>query len=341
MPSTVGRMRRGAPFTERCVHMPSFHTAAFVGGIILLASQVPGLVDRTQPAPANFSVEKPPAERVVAPSNAPLDVAKADDFEVVLQETGFDLNDIRGGSDLVPAIYLASLPGDLGSLDQIKRKKQLFFSAVLPLVLRANEKVARERVRLIRFRDRALDGAQLRPVERDWLLELADRYGLDAEDAEIDSTLFAGLLLKVDEIPVSLALAQAAVESGWGASRFARHGNALFGQRAWTEKAGIAPKERDSGEKHVVRKYDSLLGSVASYVHNLNSHPSYRDFRQRRAALRMAGRALDGKLLAGGLLSYAEIGQAYVDMLRLVITKNRLDDFEGAILKRPLMTVSG
>lgn len=326
--------------------MPSFHTAALVGGIILLASQVPGLIDRTEPAPANFSVEKSPAERVVSPANAPLanaplDVAKADDFEVVLQETGFDLNDIRRGSDLVPAVYLASLPEDLGSLDQVKRKKQLFFSAVLPLVLRANEKVARERVKLIRFRDRALDGAQLRPVEREWLLELADSYGVDAEGAEIGPDLFAKLLLKVDEIPVSLALAQAAVESGWGASRFARNGNALFGQRAWTEKAGIAPKERASGEKHVVRKYDSLLGSVASYIHNLNSHPSYRDLRLRRASLRAAGRALDGKVLAGGLLSYAEIGQEYVDMLRLVIAKNRLGDFEGAILKRPLVTVSG
>jgi len=279
--------------------------------------------------------------RLAVPADAPLDVAKADDLEVVLEQTGFDLNDIRRGSDLVPAVYLASLPEDLGSLDQIKRKKQLFFSAVLPLVLRANEKVAGERVKLIRYRDRALDGAALRPVEREWLLELADRYGLDAGGAEIDHALFAKLLLKVDEIPVSLALAQAAVESGWGASRFARNGNALFGQRAWTEKAGIAPKERASGEKHVVRKYESLLGSVASYVHNLNSHPSYRDFRLRRASLRTAGHALDGKLLASNLRSYAEIGQAYVDMLRLVITKNRLGDFEGAILERPLATVSG
>ncbi|MEO9900021.1 glucosaminidase domain-containing protein [Nisaea sp.] len=323
------------------VLMPSFYTAALVGSMVLLASQVQGFLDRTQVTPASFSVEEPPADHMAAPARAHLDVAKADDFEMILERSGFDLNNIRGGSDLVPAVYLASLPGDLGSLDQIKRKKQLFFSAVLPLVLRANEKVARERVRLIRFQDRVLDGAQRRPVEREWLLELADRYGLDAEGAEIDSVLFATLLPKVDEIPVSLALAQAAVESGWGASRFARNGNALFGQRAWTEKAGIVPKERASGEKHVVRKYDSLLGSVASYVHNLNSHPSYRDFRLRRAALRTAGRALDGNVLAGGLLSYAEIGQAYVDTLRLVITKNRLSDFDGAVLERSLVTVSG
>lgn len=323
--------------------MPYFHTAALVGGIVLLASQVPGLINGPDPVPApvSFSDEEQPAERPSAPVNARLDVAKANDFEVVLEETGFDLNDIRQGSDLVPAVYLASLPEDLGSLDQVKRKKQLFFSAVLPLVLRANEKVARDRVKLIRFRDRALDGAQLRQGEREWLLELADSHGVDADDAEIGPALFAELLLKVDEIPVSLALAQAAVESGWGASRFARNGNALFGQRAWTEEAGIAPKERPTGEKHVVRKYDSLLSSVASYVHNLNSHPSYRDFRLRRASLRAAGRTLDGKVLAGGLLPYAEIGQAYVDMLRLVIAKNRLDDFEGAILERPLDTAAG
>ena len=314
--------------------MPSCYTGALVGGMILLASQMPGFVDHNQPTPASFSVEKPPVESAPAPADAPLDVAKADDFEIVLEKSGFDLKTIRQGSELVPAIYLASLPADLGALDQVQRKKQLFFSAVLPLVLRANEKVARDRTKLIRFRDRFLDGAKLRPGERDWLLGLADRYGIGDGDAELNDGLFAKLLLRVDEIPVSLALAQAAVESGWGSSRFARHGNALFGQRAWTEKAGIAPKERASGEKHVVRKYESLQGSVVSYVHNLNTHPSYRDFRLRRASLREAGRALDGKLLAGGLLSYAEIGQAYVDMLRHMIDKNRLDDFEGAILER-------
>lgn len=308
--------------------------------MILLAGQVHGSFEYNQPEPASFSVELPQAKSVSARADTPLDVARADDFEVVLQETGFDLNDIRRGSDQVPTVYLASLPGDLGSLDEIKRKKQLFFSAVLPLVLRANDQVARERVKLVRFRDRALDGALLRPDERNWLLALADRYGLDTADGDIGPDLFAKLLIRVDEIPVSLALAQAAVESGWGSSRFARHGNALFGQRAWTEKAGITPKERASGETHVVRKYDTLLGSVASYVHNLNSHPSYRDFRLRRASLRTAGRDLDGRLLAGGLLSYAEIGQAYVDMLRRVIDKNRLGDFEGAALERPVTTAS-
>ena len=320
--------------------MPPLYATALVGCMILLAGQVHEFFEYNQPEPARFSVEPSRDESAPARANMPLDVARADDFEVVLGEIGFDLNDIRRGSDPVPTVYLASLPGDLGSLDQIKRKKQLFFSAVLPLVLRANEQVARERVKLARFRDRALDGALLRADERDWLLGLADRYGLDMADGEIGPDLFANLLVRVDEIPVSLALAQAAVESGWGSSRFARHGNALFGQRAWTESAGITPRERAGGETHVVRKYDTLLGSVASYVHNLNSHPSYRDFRLRRASLRMEGRELDGRLLAGGLRSYAEIGQAYVDTLRLVIDKNRLGDFEGAALERPITTVS-
>lgn len=321
--------------------MSSIYTVALAGSLLALASQVPGSIDYTHPAPASFSIEEPSADTTSVPANLPLEVPKSDDFEVVLEQTGFDLNDIRRGADLVPAVYLASLPDDLGSLNEIKRKKQLFFSAVLPLVLRANEKVARERVKLVRFRDRVQDGARLRPVERQWLLKLADRYGLDADDDEIDSTFFSKLLPRVDEIPVSLALAQAAVESGWGSSRFARHGNALFGQRAWKEKAGIVPKERSSGEKHVVRKYDSLLSSVASYVHNLNSHRSYRDFRLRRAALRTAGMPLDGRVLAGGLLSYAEIGREYVDTLRRVIIKNRLEDFEGVTLQHRLVTVSG
>lgn len=273
------------------------------------------------------------AQPVLAPTNT-------FELELALVKAGYNLKDIRRGSNLVPALYLANLPADLGSVDQVARKKQLFFSAVLPLVLRANDAVARERVRLVRFRDRFADGAHLSATEKSWIRQLARKYKVKVSEKGLGRKMFEALLLKVDRVPVSLALAQAAVESGWGSSRFAKKANALFGQRAWSEDAGLVPEERADDETHVVKSFDSLMASVNSYVRNLNSHPSYRDFRQERAKMRAEGQPLDGYELAGGLLRYAETGEQYVDTLRTVISKNHLQDFDGAMLQRRIVTAS-
>ncbi|WP_420403004.1 glucosaminidase domain-containing protein [Nisaea sp.] len=276
---------------------------------------------------------------MAAPKVHVVEPASTQALEFVFGTVGFDLKDIRRGSDLVPAIYVSSLPGDLGFIDEVDRKKRLFFSAVLPLVLSANERVLRDRARLTRLRERVLDGAGLQDSEKDWLFRLADRYGVTSAE-DIDRSLLDVLNRRVDVVPVSLALAQAAVESGWGSSRFARHGNALFGQRAWSDDHGIVPKERTDDEGHVVRAYDTLMGSVSSYIHNLNTHPSYSDFRRARESMRENGERLDGKRLAGGLLAYAEIGERYVEILRLVIEKNRLTELDDALLRRNLLTAS-
>jgi len=309
---------------------------ALFAGAAALATQISAFIE-----PETVSAEHrgTAARSAAEPKAHVVEPADTQALEFVFGTVGFDLKDVRRGADLVPAIYVSSLPDDLGFIDEVGRKKKLFFSTVLPLVLSANERVARDRARLIRLRDRVLDGASLHDSERDWLLRLADRYGVTSPE-EIDRPLLDVLVRRVDVVPVSLALAQAAVESGWGSSRFARHGNALFGQRAWSDDQGIVPHERTDSEGHVVRKYDTLLSSVSSYIHNLNTHPSYSDFRRHREAMRTSGERLDGKRLAGGLLAYAEIGERYVEILRQVIEKNRLTELDDASLNRNLVTAS-
>lgn len=309
---------------------------ALIAGAAALATQISTFVDPDDRPPEHLEVA---VETASAPNGHVIEPVDTEALEFVFGTVGFDLKDVRSGSDPVPAIYVSSLPEDLGFIDEVGRKKKLFFSAVLPLVLSANERVSRDRAKLLRLRDRLLDGANLHSSERDWLFRLAERYGVKSSE-DIDRPLLDALSSRVDVVPVSLALAQAAVESGWGSSRFARHGNALFGQRAWSDDKGIVPMERTDSEGHVVRTYDTLLSSVSSYIHNLNTHPSYQEFRIDREAMRESGESLDGKQLAGGLLAYAEIGARYVEILRQVIEKNRLTEFDDALLKRNLVIAS-
>jgi Bax protein len=167
-------------------------------------------------------------------------------------------------------------------------------------------------------------------VTRLWLDETAERYGSKSADP-------ADLLTHVDIVPPSLAIAQAAEESGWGTSRFAREGNALFGQRAYkAHRKGIVPVERPEGTSFRVRAFDHLIDGVKSYMHNLNSHPAYRDFREARAKMRAEEGNIDGYDLAGALLRYSERGVAYVKTIRVIMRSNTLRAFDGARLGRSI-----
>ena len=135
----------------------------------------------------------------------------------------------------------------------------------------------------------------------------------------------------MDEIPVSLALAQAAKETGWGTSRFAQEGNALFGQWTWSGE-GLKPKDADESEGHKVMKFNVLQASVRAYQRNLNTHKSYKEFRFVRAQLRDAGKELDSIILSRYLDEYAETGQKYVKILQKIIEQNQLKDFDKAKL---------
>jgi Bax protein len=222
---------------------------------------------------------------------------------------------------MVPADFARRIPERhlaLSGADQ----KQSFINLVLPLIVASNDELVQRRNAV-----KAAFDAKNRAMLEKW----AVLYRVDPEKLD-DAELAKQLLRRVDTIPVALALAQAAIESGWGTSRFALQGNALFGQWAWTEAAGIRPLAA-SNERAVVRSFGSLLESVRAYMHNLNTHPNYQRFRLARQRLSPQNKTIKAGTLATYLDSYAEIGTAYVDKLRAVMSSNNFDQYARARLR--------
>ena len=233
--------------------------------------------------------------------------------------------------DAVPRTFLAKLPDNLPDLVDAKRRKQLFVSAMLPIILRANELIIADRGRLLAIKDRLDDGNNAGKRQRIWLDQLGKRHRVKlstpATVNQIDTLLF-----KVDIIPPSLALAQAAMESGWGTSYFAQEGNALFGEWVWGDEEGILPRSRDDGKTHRIKSFEYLLDSVRSYMTNLNRHRSYGGLRDRRAELRTHNLVVTGTALAPALVDYSERGTAYVSDILSIIDYNDLDGLDSARL---------
>ena len=248
-------------------------------------------------------------------------VASADAVIARFASAGYDLDRVRSARSPVPRLILEALPRDLVDMSSVSAKKRLFIQAVLPIVLQVNEEIATARWRVERLAHGLARGDALPPDDEEWLAAMADIHGVDPFDMQ-------ELLKRMDIVPPSLALAQAALETGWGTSRFAREGNALFGQYTYSAKTGMVPARRDSDRRHRVRSHDNLLAAVRAYMHNLNSHWAYEDFRRRRAELRRDGGQVSGNALAGELQSYSERRGAYVKSIRRIIRQNRLGDFD-------------
>ena len=157
-------------------------------------------------------------------------------------------------------------------------------------------------------------------IEKQWLRQKLLEYKVKKGDLD-------QLMLRMDMIPVSIALAQAAKESGWGTSRFALEGNAIFGQWTW-DGQGIAPLKRDDNKKHKILKFPILRASVKAYKNNLNTHKSYSKFREKRKSLRNKKKNITGLDLTDTLKNYAQTGSEYTKILNQIITQNRLSDFE-------------
>lgn len=237
----------------------------------------------------------------------------------------FKLGPVRQGDASVPRVFVEALPGDYNKLQDIDTRKRTFFKTVLPLILKVNEEIRTERNRLVQLQEQMLAGRELPAEQREWLEALADKYRTTSAD-------FTTLLRRVDMISPAVALAQSVEESGWGRSRFARKGNALFGQRSWSEGGGLVPKEREDGANFEVRAFDSLLDSVRSYALNLNRHPAYADYRVARARMRATETQLDPITLTNTLLHYSERRGEYVRTLQTIINGNDLHLFEPAKL---------
>ncbi len=233
--------------------------------------------------------------------------------------------------DAVPRTFLARLPETLPNVADAKKRKQQFVSAMLPIILRANELIIADRGRLLTIRDRVEREGAAGKRQRRWLEDIAKKHRVKLSSPatldELDTLLF-----RVDIIPPSLALAQAAMESGWGTSYFAQEGNALFGEWTWNEEEGILPRSRDEGKTHRIKSFEYLLESVRSYMVNLNRHKSYRDLRDRRAELRDHNLMVTGTALAPALIDYSERGADYVGDIISIINFNDLDGLDNAQL---------
>ena len=241
----------------------------------------------------------------------------------------------------VPRIYLTNIPtrwrDNVASEVSVRNKKRIFFRTMAPLVLRANELVLSDRERLASLASQAAAGRSISGDDRDWLGKTAVLYRVAKDPGSFESDVeFQGaldeLLVRVDIVPVSLVLAQCAEESGWGTSRFAAEGNALFGQWTWSDE-GITPQgQRKELGDYRVASFETPLQAVMAYMVNLNSHPAYTELRTRRAAMRFAGERISGRELAITLTSYSERGQEYVTTLHDIMRVNQLDPADDAYL---------
>jgi len=212
---------------------------------------------------------------------------------------------------------------DFASIQNIKVKKQQFLDYLQDYIVAESLKIHGTRSQLISYAEIANDGATFSSREKDWLMSLADEYRID-NDSLNQRDLVNELLLRVDVIPVSLVLAQAANESAWGTSRFTLEGYNIFGQWCYEVGCGIVPNRRPSGAIHEVKKFYSVEESVAAYFTNINSHHLYQYFRSLRAQMRAHHLDLDPMVLAYGLGRYSERGVNYVDEVQNIIIQNEL-----------------
>ena len=243
----------------------------------------------------------------------------ASTIKQLFEDTDYTLKDVRE-KKLVKPVALTLLPNEIKMIENTKKRKDFFIQIVLPLILKENNNIRIDRKRLFNIINKS-NNTQL---EKKWLDKKYKQYGIPSKDLSI-------LKIRMDEVPVSLALAQAAKETGWGTSRFALEGNALFGQWTWSGE-GLKPKDSDKNEGHKVMKFNVLQASVRAYQRNLNTHSSYKEFRQARAKLRDQGRPLDSLILSKYLNEYAETGNQYVEILKKIIKQNNLKDFDDAKL---------
>ena len=200
----------------------------------------------------------------------------------------------------------------------VVQKKVTFFSFMKPLVEMENARIMQQRAKLKSLRS----ADRLNKTDLQWLHQLARQYRISFK-GDPDESIWNKLMQSVDIIPLEMALVQAANESAWGQSRFARDANNYFGQWCHDEGCGLVPLKRASGATHEVKRFATPNLSVRSYMKNINTSRAYAEFREMRRDLRDQHRTLDAELLAMGLESYSERGMAYVKVIQTMIRSNR------------------
>ena len=240
----------------------------------------------------------------------------ASTIEELFKDNGYNLEKVKKTKLVNAGNQLTRLPKELKNIESPKKRKKLFIQIVLPLIIEENLKIRFDRKKLFQILNKN------NTTERDkaWLNLKFKQYGIKNKD-------LSKLKIRLDEIPVSLAIAQAAKETGWGSSRFAQEGNALFGQWTWSGE-GIKPLDLEKDKKHKVAKFKILKASVRAYQRNLNTHSSYKEFRIERAIQRDNEEKLNSLKLVNYLEKYAETGKEYTEVLKKIIIQNNLVDFD-------------
>jgi len=252
----------------------------------------------------------------------------------LMKELNYTRESWEAGIREVPSLFIMQISDKWRSKTtheiSVKLKKQIFFRVLAPLALYSNEIIMEERTKLKALIKKGPDWSK---SDSNWLLALAKDYKVSANSKEdLTAYVLSELLMRVDIIPVSLALSQSVEESGWGTSRFAAEGNALFGQWAWGKDA-MKPKEQRSGMgDYGLAKFDTPVESMMAYMHNLNTHNAYKDLRSQRAEMRNNGGEPRGYELTNSLIKYSERGQAYVNTLQSIMRVNHLQQTDEAYL---------
>ncbi|WNC67394.1 glucosaminidase domain-containing protein [Thalassotalea nanhaiensis] len=294
-----------------------FSLSILASSLLLSACSEP---DKTKVIDEKFVIEamKDPIE---------VEIHSLDELMALFKEHQYDSESWAKGNREVPRLSFEKVSEEWKHTSNempVALKKEVFFRLMAPLVLISNERILLERQEV-----------KMASLDSQTLKALAVKYSvLENEQQAMTEELRTNLLTKVDIMPPSLALAQAAEESGWGTSRFAEEGNAFFGQWDFSGK-GMAPKQqrKELGDYGLAR-FDSPLGSVEGYMFNINTTTAYAKLRTLRAELRANGDAITGMELAGTLDKYSERGQAYIDSIREMISYNKLQDVDEAYLSK-------
>ena len=240
----------------------------------------------------------------------------AETINQLFKDTNYSLDVVRK-TKIVKPIRLSLLPSEIKKIENTKKKKNLFIKIILPLILEENNRIKLDRKKLFTILNKNMNSN----AEKKWLKSKFQQYGVINND-------LSTLKVRMDIVPVSLAIAQAAKETGWGTSRFAIEGNALFGQWTWSgegiKPAGVDPEDSN----HKVMKFKVLKASVRAYQRNLNTHGGYKQFRSARASMRDNDEDLDSLLLADYLDKYAATGKEYTKIIKQIIKQNSLQDFD-------------
>lgn len=282
-------------------------------------------------SPYNYlkTLDNPEASRKV-------EIRDYKDMFELFEELNYTPEAWQAGIREVPRVYLPIIGDRWGSSKSkevtVDNKKRLFFRGLAPMILRSNELILMDRGRLEAIRSSFNKGSSMDEGDQKWILKLAKLYKVQGDEGSVTASMLDELWIKVDIVPVALALAQSAEESGWGTSRFAAQGNAVYGQWTWGKDAIKPEQQRKELGNYGIASFETLQESVSAYMLNLNTHNAYSSLRAKRAELRQKGEKITGYVLAGQLTKYSERGEEYVKGLRSLMDYNQLKPADDAYL---------